>query len=48
MKQENATHMTMLVFLAFLLSTGRVAAQQDRIYNPDFKLGVPFAGNAGN
>ena len=33
MKQEHATNMTMLVFLAFLLSMGSVAAQQERINN---------------
>jgi hypothetical protein len=33
MKQENATNTTMLVVLAFLLSMGRVTAQQERLNN---------------
>jgi len=39
--------MTMLVFLAFLLCMGRVAAQQERTYSPDFGPGGPDDGVTG-
>jgi len=47
MKHKHATNMTILVFLALMLSTGRAAAQQERIFSPDFGSGGRYDGVTG-